>query len=122
MRYLIVFSGFLVFSSSAFSHSDCVDRVIQAQQRLAPMVGELSPAQQAEMSAVLMDLCTPRDAGASVVREPGRTSYTTHGLNEGPHIEPAQDTPVIIGVEVDRPRHYPGGHRPGREWQPPKSE
>jgi hypothetical protein len=126
MRYLIVFSGILFATSSGLLHADCVDRVVATQQRLSEVVGELSPAQQTEVNALLLNLCELREPGASVVHAPDRNVITTHGLNERQSATQAQDTTVVVGVDAS-PRHYyprkpERPQRPERVRKPLKTE
>ncbi len=94
------------------AQADCTERVAEAQVRIAEALQQpLSVAEQAELSAVLFQLCEPRPAGASVVEEPGRTVRTTHGLNPREPRADDQQTP-IIAVEVEgRRRHRDDGGR-----------
>ncbi len=103
MRILV---GVALCLVAAAAQADCAERVAQAQVRIAEALSSpLSVAEQAELSAVLFQLCEPRPAGASVVEEPGRTTRTTHGLNPREPRQDDQQTP-IIAVEVEDPRRY----------------
>ena len=111
--------GVALCIASTAAQAECGERVAEAQVRIAAVLQQpLTAAEQAELSAVLYQLCEPRPAGASVVEEPSRTVRTTHGLNPRETRVDDDDIAPIIAVEVEGRRRHRGGDRDGRRKEP----
>ena len=102
----------LLISWPSAAFAVCEERVADAQAQIeGSLDASLTARERAEITAVLFQLCEPRQPGSSFYEDENKTARTTYGLNPRTRSSEQDEAAAIIAVEVDGHRRHKDGDR-----------